>query len=120
MLRNRVVPLRARATIRAIGQRISAHRVAQHLTQGELGRRARVSAKFIGEVERGTNNSSIVTLVSLADGLGCTLGNWWKTYDHGHIVLGVEDIKRVKEAVAVIDSAFTLRVGKNHTGRKKR
>jgi transcriptional regulator with XRE-family HTH domain len=108
-------PLRTRPAIRAIGRRVRAHRVALHLTQGQLGHKANVSAKFIGEIERGTHNSSIVTLLFLAEGLGCSLAQLIQDESSaGYVVLGTEDMARLREAVNVIAAALTPGVGKQH------
>ena len=41
------------------------------MTQVELERRSRVGSKFISEIERGTTNPSLETMVLVADALGC-------------------------------------------------
>jgi transcriptional regulator with XRE-family HTH domain len=108
-------PLRTRAMIRAIGRRVRAHRVASHLTQGQLGRKANVSAKFIGEIERGTHNSSIVTLLFIAEGLGCTLAQLIQDESStGYVVLSADEMRRVKDAATLIYSALTPSIGKFH------
>lgn len=63
----------ARSTVRSFGRRVRTYRVAAQMLQKELGRRARVSGKFIGEIERGESNPSLLTMALVADALNCTL-----------------------------------------------
>ncbi len=50
-----------------LGRRIRAIRKAKGWTQEELGSKADISYKYIGEVERGQQNPSFDTLVKIAD-----------------------------------------------------
>lgn len=52
-----------------VGRRLKELRLARGLTQEQLGERADLSYKFIGEVERGVGNPTLDTLASLADAL---------------------------------------------------
>ncbi len=52
-----------------LGRRIRAIRKAKGWTQEELGSKADVSYKFVGEIERGQQNPSFDTLVKIADAL---------------------------------------------------
>jgi transcriptional regulator with XRE-family HTH domain len=54
---------------KTVGTRVRALRLARHLTQEQLGHRAHLSYKFIGEVERGIGNPTIETLVDIAAAL---------------------------------------------------
>jgi transcriptional regulator with XRE-family HTH domain len=58
-----------------VGNRVRELRTSQHLTQEQLGERAGLSYKFIGEVERGVGNPTIGTLAGLADALGVTVSD---------------------------------------------
>jgi len=53
-----------------LGKRIRELRRAQLLTQEELAERADLHPTFIGAIERGEKNSSIQSLLRIADGLG--------------------------------------------------
>jgi transcriptional regulator with XRE-family HTH domain len=55
------------------GRRLRALRTLRKLTQEELGERAAVSGKFIGQVERGSGNPSLHVLVRLGKALGVEL-----------------------------------------------
>jgi transcriptional regulator with XRE-family HTH domain len=52
-----------------VGSRVRELRLVRHLTQEQLGARAGLSYKFIGEVERGIGNPTIETLVDIAGAL---------------------------------------------------
>jgi transcriptional regulator with XRE-family HTH domain len=55
---------------RRVGKRVKELRLARNLTQEQLGERASLSYKFVGEVERGVGNPTLDTLASLAAALG--------------------------------------------------
>ncbi|MCE5227844.1 MAG: helix-turn-helix domain-containing protein [Porphyromonadaceae bacterium] len=56
-----------------LGRRIRTLRTAKGLTQQELGNRADVDYKFIGEIERGNMNPSFKVLVKIAKTLDVEL-----------------------------------------------
>ncbi|MGV8057304.1 MAG: helix-turn-helix domain-containing protein [Smithellaceae bacterium] len=56
-----------------LGRRIRTLRTAKGLTQQELGHRADVDYKFIGEIERGNMNPSFKVLVKIANTLDVEL-----------------------------------------------
>jgi transcriptional regulator with XRE-family HTH domain len=56
----------ARKLRAALGARLRALRAERGLTQRELGRRARLSGKFIGEVERGEKSITLDSLYLIA------------------------------------------------------
>ena len=56
-----------------LGRRIHAIRKAKGWTQEELGVKADVSYKFIGEIERGQQNPSFDILVKIAGAIGVEL-----------------------------------------------
>ncbi len=56
-----------------LGRRIRSLRNAKGWTQQELGSKADVNYKFLGEVERGQQNPSFNTLVKIAAALGVEL-----------------------------------------------
>lgn len=66
------------ADVRArIGGRIRDLRLAQNLTQETVAERAGVSYKFLGEVERGTANPSLLTLDRICQALGIDIDELW-------------------------------------------
>jgi transcriptional regulator with XRE-family HTH domain len=56
-----------------LGHRIKALRAQKKLSQDKLGELAGLNGKYLGEVERGSSNISIVNLSKLADVLGVSL-----------------------------------------------
>lgn len=64
---------RDRTFLRAIGDRVRDRRTALGLTQAELGARCDLHRTFVGSVERGERNVSLLTLRALATGLGVTV-----------------------------------------------
>lgn len=58
-----------RKFLRELGLRLRARREEQGLTQEELGERCRLHRTFIGSVERGERNVSILNLRTLARAL---------------------------------------------------
>jgi transcriptional regulator with XRE-family HTH domain len=59
---------------RIVGQRIREYRKQARLSQEKLAEKASLSYKFLGEVERGTENVSLDSLVRIAKALKVDLG----------------------------------------------
>lgn len=57
-------------TLTRLGRRIRELRTTNGLSQGKLAELANVNDKFLGEVERGTNNISVLKLGQIANALG--------------------------------------------------
>jgi transcriptional regulator with XRE-family HTH domain len=57
------------------GRRVRALRTLRKLTQEQLGERAGVSGKFIGQVERGSGNPSLHVIIRLGGALGIELSD---------------------------------------------
>jgi transcriptional regulator with XRE-family HTH domain len=64
---------------RVVAKRLRALRQAAGVSQEELGRRAKLTAKFISQVENGHTNPSIGVVARLASGLGLSLSEF---FDH--------------------------------------
>lgn len=62
-----------RAFLLALGHRMAGLRRERSLTQAVLSARAGLSVEFISRLENGHENPTILTLRSLAQGLGCRL-----------------------------------------------
>jgi transcriptional regulator with XRE-family HTH domain len=98
----------ARAAVLGFG-RVRAHRLAAGMSQPELSRRSRVGPKFIGQIERGTSNRSLVTMV-VADALACSLTDLLQPEKSAaYVSLRVDDARRVQEAAAVITAVLAPR-----------
>ena len=59
--------------LRRIGDHIREHRVARNLTQDDLGKKCDLHRTFIGSVERGERNVSILNLKVIASALRVSL-----------------------------------------------
>jgi transcriptional regulator with XRE-family HTH domain len=66
--------LQERHFLRAIGDRIRERRNELNLTQEELGSRCELHRTFIGSVERGERNISILNLRQIAKSLRISIG----------------------------------------------
>lgn len=54
----------------ALGKRIRSLRIANELTQEQLGERSGINYKYVGEIERAVKTASIDILDKIASGLG--------------------------------------------------
>jgi transcriptional regulator with XRE-family HTH domain len=58
-----------------LGKTIRRYRERAGLTQEQLSEKADLSAKYLGEVERGLVNISVDALLRIANALGLTVNN---------------------------------------------
>ncbi|MBI2833019.1 MAG: helix-turn-helix transcriptional regulator [Acidobacteria bacterium] len=91
-----------------IGERLRALRLERGLTQEQLGERADLSYKFIGEVERGDANPTVGTLDMLATALGVTIAEFFdkaaeKSAPAAGFALTSKDVQVVREAVRSLE-----------------
>ena len=73
-----------------LGRRIRTIRKAKGWTQEELGSKADISYKFVGEIERGQQNPSFDTLVKIADALEIEL---FDLFRFGEGIISRKDIE---------------------------
>ncbi len=97
-----------------IGQRVRVLRNSLGLTQEELGEKADLSYKFIGELERGKVNVSLESLEKISKALGINISDLFprgKFTAHAVIVkeknrvdrLSSKDIQIVKKAISILN-----------------
>lgn len=101
-----------RIAVRNLGRRVRALRIAVGMSQIELGRRSRVTPKFIGQIERATSNSSVASLALIAEALGCHLSDFFPPdidRTGGYRMFHVDEIRRAREASATIQSILSQR-----------
>jgi transcriptional regulator with XRE-family HTH domain len=60
---------------RIVGQNIRSFRKRAHLSQEKLGEKADLSYKYVGEVERGSVNVSLDSLMRIAKALKIKIGD---------------------------------------------
>lgn len=63
----------AKSTLRLLGEELRARRVARELSQDALAAKAGLHRNFIGMIERGERNLTILTLEAITDVLKTTM-----------------------------------------------
>ncbi len=82
-----------------LGKKIRFLRKERRLTQEELGERAGLSYKFIGEVERGAVNISLDSIVKISNALGVKP---MELFVSGETIFTPEERKMLKMAIKVL------------------
>jgi transcriptional regulator with XRE-family HTH domain len=90
------------------GQRLRELRLANGITQEQLAELSGLSYKFIGEIERGHGNPTLVTLRQLSIGLGLEMHDFFVAPardDHPDVVyrLRKQELQAVREALRAAD-----------------
>lgn len=93
-----------------VGDRIRTIRKAKGLTQEELGEKADLHYKYIGEVERGEVNPSVETLAAVAKALDINITqlfaeNWQLPPEYQ---LHPRDIQLIKEVLPFLNQIFKV------------
>jgi transcriptional regulator with XRE-family HTH domain len=90
---------------RLVGDRIRFLRKAKGWSQEELGEYAALSYKFIGEIERGTVNPSLDTLLGISNALHVELA---KLFSNDQIyVLTEDETSSVQSALDMLNAVIT-------------
>jgi XRE family transcriptional regulator, regulator of sulfur utilization len=71
----------ARGILRALGQELRAHRLEKGWSQEELADRSRLHANYIGLLERGQRNPTVLTLLEVTKQLGVPLSALFSKLD---------------------------------------
>lgn len=71
----RLTPSLERQLRQTIAERIRARRMAVGVSQEALGEKANIHRTYIGAVERGEKNVTVVTLAKIAHALHCKLSD---------------------------------------------
>ena len=101
-MREDITPIEIR---RLVGDRIRFLRKAKGWSQEELGEYAALSYKFIGEIERGTVNPSLDTLLGISNALHVELA---KLFSNDQIyVLTEDETASVHSALDVLNTVIT-------------
>ena len=102
---------RSAAVIR-FGQRVRELRRAAGLSQTELGQRARLSYKFIGEIERGITCPNLVFVFDIARALNVHVTALFGAYgevDPSFVIVPMENVRRAAEAINVLRTVIPVR-----------
>ena len=92
---------------KGLGKRIRTFRKLKALTQEELGERAGLSYKFVGEMERGKVNPSLDSLVRIANALGVKVGNLFPHEADIFPQFSSQDLYLIKKALRLLNRAFS-------------
>jgi transcriptional regulator with XRE-family HTH domain len=61
--------------LKRLGKRIRTMRERNNISQEELGHRAKLHRTYVGAIERGERNPSVLSLKKIADALNVKLGD---------------------------------------------
>jgi transcriptional regulator with XRE-family HTH domain len=101
-----------------LGQRIRELRKTAGITQEELGEKAELSYKFIGELERGQVNVSLDSIARIAQALGVKIGDLFskEKIPVQKIVIkersplskfSSQDLQLIKKALRILNRTFS-------------
>jgi len=92
---------------KGLGKRIRALRKLKTFTQEELGEKAGLSYKFIGEMERGVVNPSLDSLVKIATALGVKVEDLFPREVDIFPQFSSQDLQLIKKALRILQRAFS-------------
>jgi transcriptional regulator with XRE-family HTH domain len=90
---------------KTLGRRIRALRRSMNLTQENLAEKTGLSYKFIGEIERGSGNPTILTIAKISNALEVPLVRLFadeKTEEESFYGLSREDLLTLKKAAEIL------------------
>lgn len=92
---------------KGLGKRIRTLRKLKALTQEELGEKAGISYKFVGEIERGKVNPSLDSLVRIANALGVKAGDLFPPEVDIFPQFSSQDLQLIKKALRLLNRTFS-------------
>lgn len=92
---------------KGLGKRIRALRRIKNLTQEDLGEKAGLSYKFVGEIERGEVNPSLDSLVKIATALGVKVGDLFPREVDIFPQFSPQDLHLIKKALRLLSRTFS-------------
>lgn len=95
---------------RLVGENIRRLRKERGWSQEELGERAALSYKFVGEIERGVVNPSLDSLLNIANALAIKIAKLFLT--DRLAILADAEIAEIKSALSVLSRVFASAGGK--------
>ena len=95
-----------------IGETIRRLRKSQGFTQEQLGDKAGISYKFIGEVERGTVNPSLDSLIGISQALNVNVKELFPSENDLVTEFSHEELQIIKKAVKLLNSRLNIKHAK--------
>jgi transcriptional regulator with XRE-family HTH domain len=101
-----------------LGKRIRELRKIKGLTQEELGEKANLSYKFVGELERGTVNVSLDSLFRISQALDIYIGDLFRKGETAILKIKVkeksplsklssQDLRLIKKSLRLLNRTFS-------------
>jgi transcriptional regulator with XRE-family HTH domain len=101
-----------------LGKRIREIRKIKGLTQEELGEKANLNYKFVGELERGKVNVSLDSLVRISKALEIYIGDLFRKVEEPILKIAVkekspftkfssQDLQLIKKALRLLNRTFS-------------
>jgi transcriptional regulator with XRE-family HTH domain len=90
-----------------LGKKIRSLRKLRRFTQEELGEKAGISYKFIGEIERGEVNPSLNSLIKIANALSVNVKDLFPGEVEIYPQFSSQDLKLIKKALRLLGNAFS-------------
>jgi transcriptional regulator with XRE-family HTH domain len=110
---------RARSVVADFGSNVRVRRLTAGLSHAELAVLARMTDRFIWQIERGKTNPSLESMAFVATALNCTVADLLPTGAVPSVSISAEDMRRAQEALAVLGSIMTSRkLSRRTNGRK--
>jgi transcriptional regulator with XRE-family HTH domain len=92
---------------KGLGKRIRTLRKLKVLTQEELGEKAGLSYKFVGEIERGEVNPSLDSLERIATALDIKVGDLFPREVDIFPQFSPQDLQLIKKALRILNRTFS-------------
>lgn len=101
-----------KAIRKKLGEKIRQLRKLRELTQEQLGEKAGISYKFIGEVERGTVNPSLDSLIGIAGALDVGVRELFPSENDLITEFSHEELQTIKRAVKLLNRRLNVKHSK--------
>ena len=92
---------------KGLGKRIRTLRKSKAFTQEELGEKAGLSYKFVGEMERGEVNPSLDSLVKIANALSVKVGDLFPREVDIFPQFSSQDLQLIKKSLRILNRTFS-------------
>lgn len=90
-----------------VGKKIRSLRKLRGFTQEELGEKAGISYKFIGQIERAEVNPSLSSLIKIAKALNVNVKELFPGEGEIYPQFSSQDLKLIKKALKLLGNAFS-------------